>query len=246
MKRIYVLRLNVRIYIRGICTSDDWKSTFSQNTTLKNSEATEMDLLKGAKSFSWLFVSEAKQQYDEWYATLAEVCNKEKVGFCIDTNFADFFRPIPPAVPLGNTQQAQLAHRKEVTDFESKVTDYRNKYMIAIGFLKSSLTYGTKVRMEVDMVLARRPPHPLGDDGQPIPGWIWTFGPRLMHFICRHAHMTVKPLVCTSSVFYNPNSTPTDKMNVKQRLSRESVRHRFFNPNSTPKDKMNVKQRLSR
>jgi hypothetical protein len=107
------------------------------DTGLKNSEATEMDLLKGAKSFSWSFVSEAKQQYDEWYATLAEVCNKEKVGFCIDTNFADFLRPIP-------------AHRKEVTDFESKVTDNRNKYMIAIGFLKSSLTYGTKVRMEVD------------------------------------------------------------------------------------------------
>ena len=46
--------------------------------------------------------------------------------------------------------------------------------MIAIGFLKSSFTYGSKVRTEVDTVLANRPPHPIGDDGQPIQGWVWT------------------------------------------------------------------------
>jgi hypothetical protein len=72
-----------------------------------------MDLLRGAKSFSWLFVSEAKQQYDEWYATLAEVCNKEKVGFCIDTNFADFLRPIPPSRTLGQQHSANAVSTQE-------------------------------------------------------------------------------------------------------------------------------------
>lgn len=105
---------------------------------------------KTTKSFSWSSVIEAKLEYDEWHATLAEVLDKEKVGFCLDTNFAEFFRPIPPEPQLGNTQPAVLAYRKEMIDYQTKITEYRNKFMIAIGYLKSSLTYGTKVCTEVD------------------------------------------------------------------------------------------------
>jgi hypothetical protein len=64
---------------------------------------------KTTKSFSWSSVTEAKLEYNEWHATLAEVLDKEKVGFCLDTNFAEFFRPIPPEPQLGNTQPAVLA-----------------------------------------------------------------------------------------------------------------------------------------
>ena len=125
------------------------------------------------KSYSWHSVSIAKSQYDEWLAYLTELCEKEKVGFCVDTNFAHLFRPKPPGPQIGTGQPALLAHRKEEIDYNNKVMEYHNKYMVATGLLKSTLTYRTKVRTEVDVVLKNVPPTPLGPDGEPIPDWEW-------------------------------------------------------------------------
>ena len=110
---------------------------------------------------------------DEWYASLAETLEMNKVGFCLDSNFAHLFRPVAPEPQLGNSQQAQLAYRNEVIDYQNRVTEYRSKFMIAIGFLKNSLTFGSRVRAENDNILGNKPPQPIDDDGQPVEGWDW-------------------------------------------------------------------------
>jgi len=55
----------------------------------------------------------------------------EKVVFCLNANFANLFRPIPPEPQLGVGQAAQIAHRREMIEYRARVTDYRNKYIIA-------------------------------------------------------------------------------------------------------------------
>ena len=128
---------------------------------------------KTTRKFSWSSTVIAKSQYDDWLAYFTELCEKEKVGFCVDTNFAHLFRPQVPDDPLGTSQAALATHRKEVQDYKNRMTDYYHKYMIATGLLKSTLAWKTKVRTEVDMILKKIPSHPLGPEGQPIDGWTW-------------------------------------------------------------------------
>ena len=128
---------------------------------------------KTIKKYSWSSTVIAKSQYDDWLAYFTELCEKEKVGFCVDVNFAHLFRPQPHEEALGDGLTAQAAYRKEVQDYKNRMTDYHNKYMIATGLLKSTLAWKTKVRTEVDMILKRIPPHPLGEDGLPVVGWAW-------------------------------------------------------------------------
>lgn len=129
---------------------------------------------KNIKQFSWSSVTDAKSEYDEWAATLLAACDREKVGFCINDNFAEYFVPISPTPPAANTQQAQNEYRKELQEYRKALVNYRSKFSAASGYLRSSLAWGTKARMEVDAILDNKPPHPLDDQGQPITGWEWT------------------------------------------------------------------------
>jgi len=61
-----------------------------------------------------------------------------------------------------------------MVDYERAVADYRSKFLQATGFLKSTLVYGSKARMEIDAILAKKPSPPLDDQGQPNPSFEWT------------------------------------------------------------------------
>jgi len=129
---------------------------------------------KNMKQFSWSSVTDAKPEYDEWFATLSAVCDREKVGFCVNENFAEFFVPVVPLPPLGNATQAQADYRKDLQEYKKALLAFRSKYSAATGFLKGSLAWGTKARSEIDEILDHKPPHPLNDQGVPIVGWEWT------------------------------------------------------------------------
>lgn len=133
-----------------------------------------MESPKGPKQFSWSSVLDAKLEYDEWFASLSEVCYKDKIGFCTNQTFAQYFVPIHPGAQVGTTAAAQESHRKEMREYEKNLLEYRNKYVAATGYLQSSLTYGTKARLEVDSILMTAPVTPIDVTGNPVPGWQWT------------------------------------------------------------------------
>jgi len=133
-----------------------------------------MESTKGIKQFSWSSVTDAKSEYDEWAANLLAACDREKVGFCINENFAQYFVPIPPDPPIGNAQAVLSEYRKEQREYQKALLEYRSKFSAAAGYLRSSLAWGTKARMEVDTILDNIPPHPLDDQGVPVQGWEWT------------------------------------------------------------------------
>jgi len=130
--------------------------------------------MEKTKIYKWSSTTDAKLEYDEWYATLSEVCSKEKIGFCVDETFHDLFAPKVPSPAFDSSAASRLAYRKEMVDYEKAVADYRSKFLQATGFLKSTLVYGSKARMEIDAILAKKPSPPLDDQGQPNPSFEWT------------------------------------------------------------------------
>jgi hypothetical protein len=126
------------------------------------------------KVYKWSSTTDAKVEYDEWFATLTEACSKEKIGFCVDETFADQFIPKTPDPQVDNSAASRLAFRKEKVDYDKAMIEYRNKFLQATGYLKSTLLYGSKARMEIDAILAKKPDPPLNPEGQPDPNFTWT------------------------------------------------------------------------
>jgi len=127
------------------------------------------------KTFHWTNETLAKSEYDEWFATLQEACSKKAIGHCVDTQFSELYTPQPPEPPVNNTAAVLAAHRTELVAFKSKQIKYYLEYDKAAGYLRNTLVYGSKARMEIDKIISTPPPPPPQIVGQPpLPPIPWT------------------------------------------------------------------------
>ena len=126
------------------------------------------------KTYNWSSHQAGKLEYNEWFASLSEECDKHKIGFCVNETFAHFFVPVGPnPLPANANAADRKEYAKEKQKHDNRMIEFRTKYAQAAGFLKASLTYKSKARTEVDNILATVPPTPIIDN-QPDPNWIWT------------------------------------------------------------------------
>ena len=124
-----------------------------------------------SKVYNWSSPQDGKAEYDEWLASFKSTCYRKDIGYCVDPTHADLFvprEPIPLAGP-GNVQQ----NRKERSDYEKALREYRADHATAAGYLQASLEYKSTAWVEVEAILTEKPPAPLVD-GVPQPGWLWT------------------------------------------------------------------------
>jgi hypothetical protein len=110
------------------------------------------------KKYHWSSHIDARDEYDEWRASLLEQASTNGIGHCIRTQFHEHPKPQLPSPPVSNTDAELASYRLETKSYEKNLQRYYDDYAKAVGLLTSSLDYACKARVEIDAIINEPPP----------------------------------------------------------------------------------------